>query len=342
MTPIKFIIFFIYISFFVLSSNGGTALAGHEYTLSGKTMGTFYSVKFISVKKQSKPLWKARVDKRLKDINKRLSMYDPKSELSLFNGQNTGITINLSSDFYANLLTAKRLYELTKGSWDGTIKPLVDLWGFGTKKRISRMPEKDKIALALSHTGFHHIVFDGQTVVKTRSITLDLGSIAKGYGVDALAKLFTSSGIRDVLVEIGGELAGFGTNKKGNPWSVGIRQPAKQFSNQQLYKVVQLNNTAIATSGNYRNFFELNNKTFSHIIDPKTGFPVDNQVVSVSVISKDCIFADGLATALMVMDLQKSLDLVNRLADTECLIIQKKAVKFISHMSDNFDRFIKK
>ena len=339
---IKRIIFFICASLFIFYSNGLAAFSGHEYTLSGKTMGTFYTIKFITSKKTSLPLWKARVDKRLKDINKRLSMFDPKSELSLFNRHKIGTPIKVSSDFYTNLLTAKKLYELTKGSWDGTLKPLVDLWGFGTKKRMLQIPEEDKINLALSKTGFHHIVFyEKQKILKARNITLDLGSIAKGYGVDALAQLFTSSGIGDVLVEIGGELAGSGLNKKGNPWSVGISKPDTQFSNQKLYKIVQLNNNAIATSGNYRNFFEINKKTFSHIIDPKTGFPVDNSIASVSVISKDCIFADGLATALMVMDLQNGLDLVNRLEDTECLIIQKKTTQFISHTSDNFDRFIK-
>ena len=232
---------------------------------------------------------------------------------------------------------------MTDGSWDGTVKPLVDLWGFGTKKSIHTIPEADKIALALSKTGFHHIDIKGQqTLLKTADITLDLGSIAKGYGVDALARLFTSSGIHDVLVEIGGELYGSGTNKKGKPWSVGISEPDKQFSNQNLFKIIRLNNHAIATSGNYRNFLEINKKTYSHIIDPKTGFPVDNNIVSASVISKDCTFADGLATALIVMDVQKAIALVNSLEDTECLIIQKKATQFISHTSDNFDRFVVK
>ena len=339
----KLIIFYIYLSIFIFYSNGLAANSGHEYSLSGRTMGTFYTIKFISSKKLSMPLWKARVDKRLEEINKKLSMYDPKSELSLFNDQKTRTLVSISADFYDTMLTAKKLYDMTDGSWDGTVKPLVDLWGFGTKKSIHKIPEPDKIALVLSKTGFHHIDIKAQhTLLKTADITLDLGSIAKGYGVDAIAKLFTSSGIHDVLVEIGGELYGAGFNKKGKPWSVGISRPAKQFTNQNLFKIIRLNNNAIATSGNYRNFFEINGKTFSHIIDPKTGFPVDNNIVSASVISKDCTFADGLATALMVMDVQKSIALVNGLEDTECLIIQKKTTKFISHMSDNFDRFVVK
>jgi len=339
----KLTIFCICLSIFIFYSNGFAAHFGKEYTLSGKTMGTYFTIKFITAKKPSLPLWQARVDKRLEKINKRLSMYDPKSELSLFNDQEAGTPVKVSSDFYDTMLTAKKLYDMTDGAWDGTVKSLVDLWGFGTKKSIHQIPEPDKIALALSKTGFHHIDIKGQhTLLKTTDITLDLGSIAKGYGVDAIARLFTSSGIHDVLVEIGGELYGSGTNKKGKPWSVGISEPDKQFANQTLYKIIRLNNHAIATSGNYRNFFETNGKTYSHIIDPKTGFPIDNNIVSASVISKDCTFADGLATALIVMDVQKAIALVNSLPDTECLIIQKKTTKFISHTSDNFDRFVVK
>jgi FAD:protein FMN transferase len=342
MNQTKFIVFY-FLLFCIFISPLPSAHAKRQYTLSGRTMGTFYTIKFISSKKISLVLWKARVDKRLKDINKRLSMYDPDSELSLFNGQKINTPVKVSSDFYATLLTAKKLYNLSGGSWDGTVKPLVDLWGFGTKKSIHQIPEPEKIAQALSKTGFHHIEIKGrQKILKTSDITLDLGSIAKGYAVDALAKIFISSGIHDVLVEIGGELYGSGRNKKGKPWSVGISKPDKQFANQNLYKIISLNNHAIATSGNYRIFFEIKGKTFSHIIDPKTGFPVDNKIVSASVISDNCTFADGLATALMVMDVQKALALVNSLSDTECLIIQKKTTRFISYPSDNFDRFLVK
>ena len=346
MKRLKTILFYFFFSFLIFYSTGTTGLASNfhrQYTISGKTMGTFYTIKFISGKKESPSLWKSKVDVRLKAVNKKLSMYDPESELSVFNRQKIAKPIHISSDFYSILLTAKKLYRLTDGSWDGTVKPLVDLWGFGTKKRDKQIPDTDKISLALSKTGFDHIhIKKPQTIYKTSDITLDLGSIAKGYGVDAIATLFTSSGIHDVLVEIGGELYASGKNKKGKYWSVGISRPDKQFANQGLYKIVRLKTQALATSGNYRNFFEINKKTFSHIIDPKTGFPIDNQIVSASVISKDCTFADGLATALMVMDVQKAIKLVNRLENTECLIIQKKEQQFISHVSKNFDGFVVK
>ncbi|MCK5162071.1 MAG: FAD:protein FMN transferase [Desulfobacula sp.] len=339
----KIVIFYSFFTFFIFYSTGVASNLGRQYTISGKTMGTFYTIKFISGKKEPLPLWKSRVDIRLKQVNQKFSMYDPRSEICVFNRQKTEKTVNISSDFFSILLTAKKLYQLTDGSWDGTVKPLVDLWGFGTQKKSKKIPELAEITLALSKTGFNHINIKGkQSICKKKAVTLDLGSIAKGYGVDAISKLFISSGIHDVLVEIGGELYASGKNKKGKYWSVGISNPDKLYINQDLYKIIRLTNQAIATSGNYRNFFEMDGKTFSHIINPKTGFPTDNQIVSASVISRDCTFADGLATALMVMNVKKAITLVNSLDNTECLIIQKKDQKFVSHTSENFDDFVVK
>ncbi|CCK78835.1 ApbE: thiamin biosynthesis lipoprotein [Desulfobacula toluolica Tol2] len=335
------ITFYAIVCFFIFQSTGFAFKSGKQHVISGNTMGTFYTIKFISRNKESLSLWKNKVDTRLKEVNKKLSMYDPKSEISLFNSHEINKPVNISLDFFSILLTAKEIYHLTGGSWDGTVKPLVDLWGFGTKKRTGNVPGADTIRQVLSETGFNHISLKKpHTIVKQKSVTLDLGSIAKGYGVDAIAKLFTSSGIHDVLVEIGGELYASGKNLNGQSWSVGISRPDKNYAHQGLYKIIRLNNQAIATSGNYRNFFEADGKTFSHIIDPKTGYPATSQIVSASVISKDCTFADGLATALMIMDIQEGLKLVNRLGQTECLIIQKKGQTLVTHASENFDDFL--
>ncbi len=314
----------------------------HQYTITGRTMGTFYSIKFISMEKQSSSIWQQRVDIRLKEINAKLSMYNPKSEISLFNRYPANQPFKLSYDFYQVMLESQHLYRITNGSWDGTIKPLVDLWGFGTRKKSDTIPESSKIQKALARTGFHKLIVGDHLLTKKEAdITLDLGSIAKGYGVDAIARLFSTTGIKNFLVEIGGELVGSGKNKKGHPWVVGITRPEKKGLSPALYKIISLKNMAIATSGNYRNFFEKEGRIFSHIINPKTGFPVKNQVVSASVIAENCTIADGLATALMVMDVQKGIDLVNGLAKTECLIIQKQGNGFISIKSDQFEIFEK-
>jgi len=318
----------------------GTAPA-REYTIQGRTMGTFYTVKLISSKKLSIDLWQKKIDTRLDQINAGLSMYDPDSDLSRFNRTGAGTPFRLSRDFARVMDTALTVFTLTSGAWDGTVKPLVDLWGFGTRHPTDILPDPAAITEALSLTGFQHIVRDSNHLKKTKpGITLDLGSIAKGYGVDAIVRVLSLSGINDFLVEVGGELYGSGSNRHNKPWSVGITNPLKTGSDARFSRVITLENRAIATSGDYRNFFEFRGRVYSHIIDPKTGFPVDNQVVSASVIAATCTFADALATALMVMDPAESLSLVNRLDDVECLIIRKTPDGFTESASRSFHSFV--
>lgn len=325
----------------LFSASTNCPAQGREHTVQGRTMGTVYTIKFVSPKKQSMALWQKRIDARLEQINAGLSMYDPDSDISRFNRTGADRPFRLSKDFSQVMQTADRVYRLTSGAWDGTIKPLVDLWGFGTKDIITVVPDTDDIQKALSRTGFQHLTLNKNTLLKKiPGITLDLGSIAKGYGVDAIALLLTDAGIENFLVEIGGELSGSGLNRHQKPWSVGITPPGGTAGGQRFYKIITLDNTAIATSGNYRNFFTIQDKTYSHIIDPKTGFPVDNQVVSASVIAGTCTFADALATALMVMDPADSLALVNRLENVECLIIRKTATGFTEYASRNFHTFV--
>jgi len=312
-----------------------------QVMVTGKTMGTFYTVKFITSKKQPKSVWKKRMDTTLRDVNKKLSMYDPQSELSRFNRLAPDQEIPVSQEFYTLLTQSRTLHRITNGAWDGTLKPLVDLWGFGTTQRGEELPTQADIRMALGRTGFHRIrVLPGRRAAKTHAVTLDLGSVAKGYGVDALLRLVLSWDIPDVLVEIGGELSARGKNRHGTPWVVGISRPVKSLAGQGLYAAVSLSGNAIATSGNYRNFFEKDGVTYTHIIDPRTGFPVARSIVSASVIARDCAFADGLATALMVLPLDQGLALINGLDQTECLIIEEREGKLVRHPSTGFDKFL--
>jgi len=316
------------------------AAGGAEILLTGKTMGTYYQIKFIPGRQASKSLWEKKVTLRLKEVNARLSMYQKDSELSRFNRSPQGRPCHVSSDFFKVLVQCQTLYQLSHGAWDGTVKPLVDLWGFGIRKAEHTLPPEGKIAAALKKIGFNKLVLEGRTLTKTApGITLDLGSIAKGYGVDEIARLFREGGIENCLVDIGGELAGFGKNKKDRPWVVGISKPEKKTLSPGLYDAVRLDNMAVATSGNYRNFFELDGKTYSHIIHPATGWPVNNQVVSASVIANTCTRADGLATALMVMDARAGIAMIESLPGAECLIIKKKGETLIPLRSEGFSTY---
>ncbi len=288
-------------------------------------MGTTFHIKIITDKDTS-DLQKS-IKKRLIEINKSMSIFDPASEISRFNSmKRINKKFPVSNDFYEVVSIGKKLYEITGGAWDGTVGPLVNLWGFGIKKRMHSVPEKEKIAENLENVGFNHItIYPDKHISKDKTkIFLDLGSIAKGYGVDQIAALISKWGAKDFLVEIGGEIYTSGVRLDGKSWKIGINKPSKDAGFDEVYKVAPLKDKAFATSGDYRNFFEVNGKHYSHVIDPKTGYAVSNGVVSVSVVADNCTFADGLATAIMVMGHKKGLELVNSLNNVECLIVVRK------------------
>lgn len=311
-----------------------------EVEFSGKTMGTTYHIKAVVGSFTNTKNIKDQIDMRLEEINKSMSTFRKESEISRFNAHQTvGEKFKISEDFYNVMIVAKAIYQETGGAWDGTVKPLVDLWGFGKSENNYTIPEKSKIAAILSDIGFNNIeIFAGHYLAKKNTaITLDLASIAKGYGVDQIAALIRGNGIDNFLVEIGGEVFAAGLRKDGKNWRIGINRPQKNAPVDQVYKVVNLQDKGFATSGDYRNYFEVNQKRFTHVIDPRNGYPVDNGVVSVSIIANTCTFADGLATAVMVLGHKKGLDLVNRLDNTECFIVTKKEDgALIDHYSKGF------
>jgi len=342
-TPSKFTIviknikIIIFIGFILLNAAFGLA---KETLISGQTMGTTYHIKVVSAIPQKTSYLKEKIDKRLEEINKSMSTYGKDSEISRFNALKiTGQRFKVSLDFAQVIMESKRLYKLTGGAWDGSIYPLVSLWGFRMSERKNRLPAKGKIARLLKDVGFDNIdlVDGGYLLKKKASISIDLASIAKGYAVDKVAELIKKEDIKNFLVEIGGEVYASGVKKDGVRWRVSINTPRKEASYDEIYKIVTLKDKAFATSGDYRKFFEVKGKRYSHILDPKTGYPVANSVVSVSIIAGTCAFADGLATAVMVMGRKKGLELVNGLDDTECLIVvQDKNGSFKDFASSGF------
>lgn len=294
-----------------------------EIQLSGKTMGTTYHITVVAGYFFDPGNLKGKIDRRLEEINQSMSTYREDSEISRFNNfPRTGEKFAVSDDFWQVMTVAKKIYELSEGAWDGTVKSLVYLWGFGGPTKY-RVPEKTEIQAQLAAVGFNQIEFsaDRCLIKRKTSITLDLASIAKGYGVDQIAALIRKSGIENFLVEIGGEVFAAGFRKDGKPWQVGINRPRKDAAYDDVYKIINLHDKAFATSGDYRNCFELNGKRYSHILNPQTGYPVSNGVVSVSIVADTCTLADGLATAVMVLGPQKGLELVNRLDNVMSLIV---------------------
>jgi len=301
--------------------------AKREHALAGRTMGTTYSVKVVTGYFGSVSGLQEKIDRRLNEINHSMSPYLADSEISRFNRfQQAGVEFPVSADFLRVMKVAARIHELSEGAWDGTVNPLVDLWGFGRTGRAGTAPAAETIAAALAKVGFNKIEIrdTGALVKREASVTLDLSSIAKGYGVDQAADVVRAAGFTDFLVEIGGEVAAAGRRPDGRPWRVGINRPQPEAGLHEVYKVVSLKDQAFATSGDYRQFFIQDGRRYSHIIDPKTGYPVANGVVSASILAGDCTLADGLATAVMVMGAEQGLVLIDRLEGVEGLIVVQR------------------
>jgi thiamine biosynthesis lipoprotein len=305
--------------------------------LQGRTMGTSYNVKFITDNVNTQSL-KTRIDDRLIIINQLMSTYDPESELSRFNQHQSITPFALSPETLYVLQEAKRLGELTGYYLDVTLGPIVRLWGFGADAMPVTIPDEAQITEAKSISGLDKLTLVSHQAVKAiPELYVDLSPIAKGYAVDQIAELLMQSGISDFLVEIGGEMRISGNKYEGEPWRVAVEKPVSQ--QRAVQKVISIGDNAIATSGDYRNYYERDGKRYSHLIDPDTGKPIQHTLVSATVVHPSSMTADGLATALVVMGLEKAIQLAEQ-QDIPVLLISKDDDEFKEYLSPAFERNI--
>jgi thiamine biosynthesis lipoprotein len=285
--------------------------------LEGKTMGTSYHISYIDPKNRN---FKTAIDSLLVLFNNSLSTYQNDSEISKFN-QDTVFTFKLPF-FYPVLAKSKEIYELSEGAFDPTVASLVNFWGWGFKNFKTNSPEQKSVDSLLQYVNFgKYIQFDTQQIRKTkRGVMLDFNAIAQGYGVDIVVDFLKSQGIENQLVEIGGEVVARGKNAKGKPWRIGINNPQDSLSNQ-LFASLELENRGLATSGNYRRFYIKDGKKYAHTLNPKTGFPVLHSLLSATVIAKDAMTADAMATVFMVVGLEKAQAILQKRNDLEAYLI---------------------
>ncbi|TWT57924.1 Thiamine biosynthesis lipoprotein ApbE precursor [Thalassoglobus neptunius] len=284
----------------------------------GETMGTTYSIKWVveSALQTDGPdleLIREQVDHRLNEILAMMSTYDPESELSRFNAQTSTDWFPVSAETAEVVEAALEIFRVSGGAFDPTVGRLVRMWRFGKDPAADGIPSDEEIQAAMESVGGEHISVRMNPPAIKKSlpdVELDLSAIAKGYGVDAIVALLNEQQIENCLVEIGGEVRTSG-RKEGQPWRLGVERP--NSDSRQLQATVALENQALATSGNYRNYFEYDGKRYSHTIDPRTGSPVTHDLSSVSVIADNCMFADAWATTLMVLGPEEGM----RLADQE-------------------------
>jgi thiamine biosynthesis lipoprotein len=303
--------------------------------ITGSKMGTTYSITVVADQLPPDDL-SQQIDRLLSKVDNSMSTYKDESEISRFNRLSVGETIEISSEFAEVIRISQSVWHQSNGAFDPTIGPLVDLWGFGPVDREQQIPSTESIEQVLTTIGFESIVLQGLTLSKLRPVALDLSAVAKGYAVDLVANYLEMLALPDYLVEIGGELRVSGANPEGIPWRIALEQP-------QLFaavdKVIELTDIAIATSGDYRNYFEKGGVRYSHTIDPRNGMPIRHQLASVTVITESCAEADAWATAFSVLGADESAELANKLGLAAYMLVREDD-QFMALHSDAFDVYL--
>jgi thiamine biosynthesis lipoprotein len=304
----------------------------------GFTMGTTYRVVYFD--EHQKRNFKHSIDSLLSLVNQAINTYDSTSEISRFNKHPQGIPFELPF-LYELLKRSKEIHVDSKGAFDPTVLPLVNAWGFGPQKFNSSVePNVDSL---MRFVGFDKIEFTETHVKKSIPyVQLDMGGIGQGYGADVIFNFLRSKGVQHMLVELGGEGIACGKNlEKDRPWRIGIIDPNSTRENQFFKAYATLCDKAFTTSGNYFNYKVINNRKFGHTIDPDSGYPVQHELLSVSLFADDCTTADGWATAFMVMGLPKAITQLSKMPTVDALLIYSAADgKIKTYVTPRFRKFI--
>jgi len=281
----------------------------------GKAQGTTYHVTLEVPEHLTAADVQQQLEKRLAEIDKSLSTYRPDSEISRFNQQSTGESLTVSDDFIKVIEISQYVFQNSNGAFDLTVKPLIDLWGFGSKvslKHFESVPADADIQKAIRELNFAALSIKGNTITKSSLITIDVNGVAQGYSVDALHQLLKNMGVLNYMIELGGEIATHGHNPKGKSWHIGIDWP-ESSSNKRVYSTLLLNDNFVSTSGDYRDYYEIKGKRYSHTIDPRTGKPVEHRLASVTVLASSVALADAWCTAFMVLGDNVGFELANKM-----------------------------
>lgn len=293
----------------------------------GRIFGTTYHITY-----QSDDNLKKEIEETLKAVDQEFSMFNPQSTVALIN---EGKRPTLSDDFLEVYQLAQQVNEESDGAFDITVAPLVNAWGFGFKNQ--QMPNNHQIDSLRRLVGMEHVILAGakgsQYVRFQRPrMMLDFSAIAKGYGTDRVARLLMSHDVANFMVEIGGEVYAKGNSEKRLPWRIGVSKPVDDPDNdaQELETVLNVTNQAMATSGNYRNFYYKGGRKYAHTIDPKTGRPVQHSLLSATVLAPTCAEADAYATSFMVMGLDKARQVLERKKQLKAYFIYQNAQRGLS------------
>ena len=301
----------------------------------GLVFGTMYNITY-----ESENSLRLDIDKELDNFNNSLSMFNPNSIISLSN-KNEDVTVD---SLFTNVFQkAMSISEATDGCFDITVAPLVNAWGFGFSESMNM--NKAKVDSILKFIGWQKVQLKDNKVVKQDPrIMLDCSAIAKGYSVDVIANLLRRKGVKNFMVDIGGEVVVSGVNASGNNWRIGVSKPDEDplSRNNNLQTILDITDLGIATSGNYRNFYYKDGMKYAHTIDPKTGYPVQDRILSATVIAQDCMTADAYATAFMVMGLDRAKEMTEQHPELDAYFIYSDDKgNYQTYMTDGMKKFVR-
>ena len=310
------------------------------HRFAGNTMGTSYSITLVSLPQgMSEAQLEQGFRQQLARVNREMSTYEDDSTISRFNRGSSTDWVAVSPDFVEVTRAALELSRLSSGAYDISAAPLVELWGFGTGVDLAdRVPSEEDISQALARTGYQRLELRASPPAIRKlapGLTMDLSSIAKGYGVDVLAEYLQSLGARDFLVEVGGELRASGHSHRGDRWRIVVEKPVS--GERSVQRVIEIGDVGVATSGDYRNYFEKNGIRYSHIIDARTGKPISHSLASVTVLAETAMQADGWATVLMLLGEDAGFELAAR-QDIAALFVTAQATGFSTRETSKFTR----
>lgn len=325
-------LFLLFITLFIFSSCNQKSLKKVHFT--GVAQGTYYSIAYYDVMGRD---FQDDIDSILTAFDQSVSVYQPNSIVSKVNRNED---VELDDWFIQNFKLSQQISEASDGLFDITIGPLANVWGFGTFDQPGSI-DKSRIDSAKQFVGFHRMRLENSKIIKDdEHMQLNFNAIAQGYAVDVLADFIDEQGIDDYLIDLGGEIFAKGEKPNGDKWKIGIEIPEDGAEERFYNRIVSIQNEAVATSGNYRKYYEIDGIKYAHTLNPKTGYPVKHSLLSTTVIGPSAAIADAYATAFMVMGKEKTLEFVKNKSEIKVYLMFDEEGKIKSTMSKNFEPYL--
>ncbi|MDX1300235.1 MAG: FAD:protein FMN transferase [Pseudomonas sp.] len=299
-------------------------------------MGSTYSIKYVRTQDSpSAELLKREADAILAEVDKQMSTYRDDSVIEQFNQAPAGSCQSMPGPVLELVEAGRVLNEQSQGAFDLTLEPLLNLWGFGPKARVEKVPTPEQLSAARERIGMQHLRRVGEQLCKDVDVQVDFNSIAAGYAVDRVVQRLTQLGVSSYLVEITGELKAAGKKPDGQPWRIGLEAP--QEGERVAQRVLALDGYGVSTSGDYRNYFEENGRRYSHTLDPLSGAPITHTLAAVTVVDKSTLRADGLSTVLMVMGTERGVEFAERMG-IAAFFVTREGDAFVTQGTQAFEQ----